>query len=138
MIEANELRLGNRLLWNRKEQGLPSQEVEVYNIYRSRCRVYTFMAELDEVQLYYSEMDPMPITSDWLLKNGFQWKWEAKDWSQFDKNPANHIPFVIRFEKATKKFMVRNEDPNVFMATVELTSIHQLQNIYFALTGEEL
>ena len=63
--------------------------------------------------------NPIPLTEEWLLKFGF--KPFVKDWSLHG--------VVIHTRK--RGFVLRKSVPII-------QYVHQLQNLYFALTGEEL
>ncbi len=64
-----------------------------------------------------SHIKPIPLTEEWLLKFGLMSiKTELGFW-----NNGDAIYFSYGFEKS-----------------IELKYLHQLQNLYFALTGEEL
>ena len=64
-----------------------------------------------------SHIKPIPLTEEWLLKFGLMSiKTELGFW-----NNGDAIYFSYGFEKS-----------------IELKYVHQLQNLYFALTGEEL
>lgn len=78
-----------------------------------------------------SEVEPIPLTEEWLLKFGFK------------SNPYNDTYYLenIYFEGCKLVF-----ECNKTRGFTELWSdkfplvenVHQLQNLYFALTGEEL
>ena len=81
--------------------------------------------------IYESEViEPIPLTEEWLLK--------------FNLNkPTNHHPY--HFKKSMVEFLhseYQNELKcfynNVPMFSLPCAYVHQLQNLYFALTGEEL
>lgn len=70
--------------------------------------------------------EPIPLTEEWLLKFGFDVSvgWAEKDdfkMGQPDDDWINEL-WSIRYEK---KY-------------VKIQYVHQLQNLYFALTGQEL
>ena len=68
--------------------------------------------------------EPIPLTEEWLLKMGFSWH---------AKNSYNLKRFRYHTDKKIFSIMGRFED------LVEgLEHVNQLQNLYFALTGEEL
>lgn len=90
--------------------------------------VFRLEAEDEEVNTYPIEyISPIPLTEDWLVKfgfiddqisfelNGFMLGWYRND--EFYYLPTNQIT-------------VRNK--------IQIKYVHQLQNLYFALTGEEL
>ena len=68
---------------------------------------------------------PIPLKEEWLLKFGFVWKNHGlrKDY------------FCIREYGGGYAFFLSNES---FNFKIELNNVHQLQNIYFALTNNEL
>ena len=87
---------------------------------------------VDLQELYYNSslMNPIPLTEEWLLKFNLN-------------NPTNKHPY--HFKKSMVEFLhseYQNELKcfynNVPMFSLPCTYVHQLQNLYFALTGEEL
>lgn len=64
--------------------------------------------------------DPIPLTEEWLLKFGF----EKGSLIYFNLNGE----IVFKGDNAFRYFGL----------TVQLKYVHQLQNLYFALTGQEL
>jgi len=73
----------------------------------------------------YNQMDckPIPLTEEWLERFGFE-EDDSVGWlKRFDKSDSFFIDL---------SFMYWGEN------SVKLTHVHQLQNLYFALTGEEL
>ena len=80
----------------------------------------------------YDEIEPIPLTEEWLLKFGFE-----KDGYNCEK------PFFFYFEK--NGIRINNyygyflDNPNERVGKrLFIKHVHQLQNLYFALTGEEL
>ena len=70
---------------------------------------------------------PIPLTEEWLLKFGFV----SNPYQDiyYIKNGDNS--FVIDINKTRGKL-------ELFWKHIDLKYVHQLQNLYFALTGEEL
>lgn len=71
--------------------------------------------------------DPTPLTEEWLLKAGFEFKGKriSKDWFYL-WNDDNKIVFALaEMQDETGTYL-------------EIKYVHQLQNLYFALTGKEL
>ena len=68
-----------------------------------------------------NEFKPIPLTEEWLLRFGFEItrNFQTKDRFQTHKQDG-----IIWFEYG--------------YIVVELKHVHQLQNLYFALTGQEL
>lgn len=74
-----------------------------------------------------SQHEPIPLTEEWLLKFGFDIK---------DKDRLDWVKGAFNLERS-------NEDNDkfcfeVYSHYIPLDYVHQLQNLYFALTGEEL
>jgi hypothetical protein len=114
MIKANELRIGNyyyegvNILIVRTLKAYPSEKYSVNN------------TPLDD-----PDINPIPLTEEWLLKFGFKYD---------GHNCYTKDNMLYCIEDHTFQF---DFDDNNFMHKV-IDSVHQLQNLYFALTGEEL
>ena len=123
-MKANELRIGNYIEYKKGHQGTASAiddqgYVEVNNSY------------LKDGVFEITQFRPIPLTEEWLLKFGFVEKdtnydgghhyWQLQD---------GDVLLTTPFEDAT------SVDLDGFNITVE--HVHTLQNLYFALTGEEL
>lgn len=124
MIQALELRIGNWLLFDDGEH--LSRYVQVAAI-----NVDGFSAVGDHV--YPTEEDckyniePIPLTPELLQKAGFKWVSSIYRW----KHDCGYE--IIRHD-----FGFENGLGNGSFRQPSLKHLHQLQNLYFALTGEEL
>ena len=83
-------------------------------------------------KILITEIEPIPLTEELLKKCGFQ------------QRPIRNDSYSLCLQEFC---IYRNKDtchfelPNEYGGTgsyVEIKSLHQLQNLYFALTGEEL
>jgi hypothetical protein len=118
MIKANELRIGNLIKYN---------DGGVFRV----ISIHEFGLDVeDDIETAYTEYEkfsPIPLTEEWLLKFGFE-----KDVAAF------------YLDINTVLFVSYNDDEFVHLKSNHLETIasikyvHQLQNLYFALTGEEL
>lgn len=72
---------------------------------------------------------PIPLTKDWLLRFGFELDADAPEFdNEYFKGPLSiNIPSVV--------FMGGGDNFNL---NIKMEYVHQIQNLYFALTGEEL
>ena len=70
---------------------------------------------------------PIPLTEDWLIKLGFK-----KNGNSYWFN--NYMDITRLHTKDGRELLMMAFTDYSF----ELKSVHQLQNLYFALTGEEL
>lgn len=112
-MEARELRIGN-LVWLSDKQ-------KVWEILDGH--------EIDKCdESPFSQ--PIPLTEEWLLKLGFEKDTHTHKWSL----PFNLQKVECSFEIDNK--FTRYFQPD-FMAT-DIIYVHQLQNLYYALTGQEL
>ena len=70
---------------------------------------------------------PIPLTEEWLLRLGFEKKQKTPALTVFNKDN-----FQVRFDPLDKfQFYIKGRYLN-------LNHVHQLQNLYFALTNTEL
>lgn len=76
-------------------------------------------------QLLYDDIEPTPLTKEWLVKFGFG-KSIARNWYSNDQYAIEMCKNFIQF------------DVGYTTITLDCMFVHQLQNIYFTLTGEEL
>ena len=143
MLKANELRIGNYILWNSKlsspEISFLTFPVEVTSIFPDKVgyistgiehRSESFEDDLLQTQTAHrplEEFEPILLTRDILEKCGFEIADANDQYSCYKKDPIT-IRFVagnsIRVNISDREFVCQH--------------LHQLQNLYFDLTGEEL
>lgn len=122
MIPQNELRIGN---W--------------VNSYGQDHTIGTYSLSYNET------LDPIPITEDWLIRLDFE-EYDAlfRDDQAYPVWHDSSKSFIITgFDLDTDapfyNLVVTNDDmTNSHCIGTEISYIHQLQNLYFALTGKEL
>lgn len=69
---------------------------------------------------------PIPLTEEWLVKFGF-----VKDYSGWQNG------IRIEYDKERQSYVL-DTDGNDYLQSPLIKHVHRLQNLYFALTGEEL
>ena len=122
-MKANELRIGNWVKWNYEE----SSDGNAYPV--------EFGYELDDIKNNPNIVEPIPLTEEWLVKFGFDKEEEYDEGKVIDYRMTlmkNSLEFVSFWE---------SEDitgVNQYQTGVDVEYVHQLQNLYFALTGTEL
>jgi len=80
-------------------------------------------------------LKPILLTEEWLLKFGFK---EYKDFGH-KTGCFDYINFGFSYLIDTKKIRIMHKGNNMsHILQNEVHYVHQLQNLYFALTGEEL
>lgn len=109
MIQANELRIGNWVYQNQRNDFVRIDGGDIWNIQSN------IITEKD--------IKPIPLTPEILEKAGFKESLISKDYI--------YKGFMMLHK--TEGYMC---SPFDFMKKV--TYVHELQNLYFALTGEEL
>jgi hypothetical protein len=71
-------------------------------------------------------LEPIPLTEDWLKRFGFSWYESFESW-------------IITTGEDTQDFIIRHDFVVCDMDhRPEIKFVHQLQNLYFVLTGKEL
>lgn len=125
MIKIEELRVGNWVLWN-------GEYVNVYGLEKALERF-----ERTKINdLYIEDFEPIPLTEEILLKCGFEdedggfGRWLRLDYDIHNKN--RHMLYKIGIER------IEMCSKGMTTADAPLKHLHQLQNLYFALTGQEL
>jgi hypothetical protein len=80
--------------------------------------------EYDYIEQVFS-FEPIPLAEEWLLRLGFTLDHEQQSFC--------HRTFVLNdFE------LIEEMDGRYTYNNIEIKYVHKLQNLYFALTGEEL
>ena len=109
MIQSNELRIGNYIKYGEKT-------FTVLEISSDDVLVNT---NRGKIKFGIKDIEPIPLTEKWLLKFDF-------------KKGIKGFWFMGGVEYNTKKQILEG------FGHCEIKSVHQLQNLYFALTNEEL
>ena len=121
MINVIELKIGNYVEYSLSN--IPQRIKSI--IFSSEGYVVNFLDS--DFANVVEKIKPIPITEEWLLSFGFN-----KSGSTIYKN-------IGRIEIGTiangKRFYIQIGTENV---TLNTKYVHQLQNLYFAITGDEL
>lgn len=135
MIKANELRIGN---WVKVKSGFG----KVATIEDEDGDYAGVVANDDDSvwerisMAYDTDIEPISLTPEILEKCGF-----VRDDRRGRRTKLYHYPNISindnSFFYFDKSFQVLDKDLNAKW-TVDCEHLHQLQNLYFALTGEEL
>lgn len=114
-MEINQLRIGNCVKFM-----LNDEDYEI---------IYIDVKDLELIEKKQGIYEPIPITEEWLLKFGF----EKSNKYCF----SNHKLIIesLMGDRHSCRYRV-NPDESIWIS--ELHYVHQLQNLYFSLVGEEL
>lgn len=133
MIQANELRIGNYILHERKNpkfgnDDAPYGVTEVKGIDDqgiNRESGYDGWLELAE----YENVYPIPLTEEWLLKLGFE---------------PGYFGFVIYIDMLELSYntdtneLILGDAGELIYIPKKVLYVHELQNFYYSLVGKEL
>ena len=124
-MKATELRIGNWINY------IGSGDVQLSSK-EALCNVF------DDLESEYPLSSPIPLTEEWLLKFGF----ELKDEVNMGFIKQINFPHMKNYLYANSKFYTTalwddKKQIEIFIMN-QAKYVHQLQNLYFALTGEEL
>jgi hypothetical protein len=140
-MEARELRIGNYLIID----GILVRVRSVYSFTNGSFKNnegtveayrYDSIFEPKKISAGINRFEPIPLTEEWLVKFGFIKGEDSYSFRGFFLENRNTDPFLpqLKREKLKDSFGVwRN---NNFLTNIK--HVHQLENLYFALTNQEL
>lgn len=125
----HELRVGNWVSSEKKGwDNINSKFLQVKTIGRDGINEWQDMGVSGCYE--FDVLEPIPITSEILEKAGFVKK-TNREWA-IGENPVNQdYMMIVRYSPIINGFYFLN-------GHFKINDLHQLQNLYFALTGEEL
>lgn len=119
-MNATEVRLGNWINKKYKDYGTDQ-------FYWSNAQVIS--NDIEGITVYPDNYKAIPLTEEWLVKMGF------------DGNPNNgyvknfiELGYIVQDEYFEFEYFRQG----ISSLIVQVKYVHQLQNLYFALTGQEL
>lgn len=132
-MKANELRIKNLVTLNEKQRKeLWNDQIHAQNDFFEVKTIYSdndISIELDDeiIDISENDVDPIPLTEEWLFKLGFELNgcnFELPNFRFHITKPANYDGFLFC--------------DGCSVITEKIQYVHQLQNLYFCLTGAEL
>ena len=128
MINANELRIGNWV----KDRGGKNLQIHRFYGFKIECDVKGMPTKENGIPIYYHPfteefeyLQPIPLTPEILEKCG-------AIVYEFDNGLGNQYRIKDRL------FVIRDGNIVDYGSSVIIKHLHQLQNLYFALTNSEL
>lgn len=127
-MDARELRIGNWIhdpIYNKTDF-----QIEMFlgrDYFQPLC-----VDPDEELTLQLSECKPIKLTEEWLFKFGF----EKAERNYYTKQFNSDKRIMIKMHEERSHVMLRSDD--LSLGIYGLDYVHKLQNLYFALTGEEL
>jgi len=145
MIQANELRIGNIVSYNSDMViGKHVKVGSIENTTRSTgVRVYNGISSPRGLHLTgiipFSDIEPIPLTEEILLKCGFE---KIDDMVYYPDKKIRSLyinTLILRINTCSNLFEFHFQHRVSSMyENVEVKSLHQLQNLFHALTSKEL
>lgn len=123
-MKASELRIGNRYLSTKFQSPVICEMGDFGEIYARADGSSEY--DVDEI------FQPLPLTEEWLLKFGFERYQDAYYY------PYKKMFLCIQLPPNYAVGLCRKEDWAFYDRFEHVEYVHQLQNLYFALTNEEL
>jgi hypothetical protein len=133
-LQANELRIGNNLqltetarrdLWDCCEVQTESNIVSVEWINKDEIGA---SVDGESHEFEYNDINPIPLTEEWLVKTDL-----IKDGILYEKGKFAIKPWEVGHDI---EWVIFWGDKAILYE--KEYKVHQLQNLYFALTGKEL
>lgn len=121
-MEASELRLNNLLMYE-------DSIVPIIGMENNDESVIVKINSLTSVD--YKKLKPIALTAEWFSRLGFKEAYRSKSRVRFDLPNYCRYDFDLDSNKILQGFLF-------FGNYIKCNYLHQLQNIYFTLTGEEL
>lgn len=126
-MKASELRIGNLIMWD-------SEKTQIEIISEISKGAIGLESDTDfDTLTPIGLFKPIWLTEEWLMKLGFE---------KLDENTAGCIWVIVRndivFDDLKITQWYKPNRPKFERRHFGIKYVHQLQNLYFALTGEEL
>jgi len=131
-MKASELRIGNLV-------DLGNRIAKIIEIAHLACVVVDLEETQDTIE-DYERTKPILLTEEWLYKFGFTNidKGDNDYITYADSNHDYYLQIDVRRKDGKYSILDNSFDDLRAFSMVDIMYVHQLQNLYFALTGEEL
>jgi hypothetical protein len=136
-MKATEIRIGNFVQDPRSTVKFFAPIIEINT-------EYVKVASNPNKKFDFSEIEPISLSENWLLKFEFKYRNECRGFGailDLKKCPENTEVPEWKFHKSVAFIRDKNDIYLTMLAhptAYKIYFVHQLQNLYFALTGEEL
>jgi hypothetical protein len=127
MIQARELRIGN---W------IENYKKEIVFIDKFSNQESYFTHDGDCYSILKS--NPIPITEEWLIRFGFVKDGNGNHWIDLQTHYLEFIYSIGHLYPVYAQIPEMSNEDEQRVGLNRIQSVHQLQNLYFALKSEEL
>ena len=134
-MEAKELRIGNYILDYEAEPEVSIywKVEEIQRLSNDKALNQTLGVTYRKGSCWTCDPEPIPLTEEWLVKFG----WGKSNEHELCDN-SNDIVFVYDWHFKRFEIQIDTEHVGVEYRLYHIKYVHKLQNLYFALTNEEL
>lgn len=130
-MDARELRIGNYIQYF-------GNVVQVEGIVNESNGFGLQLNGGDFASINSNSLEHIPLTEEWLLRFGFVKEVEYKKKINFSRFHLFQINASNSYNDNENEFKVNFYQSKQCVELCRIKHVHQLQNLYFALTGEEL
>ena len=123
-MESKELRIGN---WVCSDKGLPSETNFVITA--------SDILDIDEQAVV---IEPIKLTEEWLVKLGFEFYRKEIFRKSFKTGRKKMWQIFLFKDGSYYQLRFENSIQSDIGIMIDFKNVHQLQNLYFSLTGNEL
>ena len=123
-LKATELRIGNFVEYQRNDILTELKQVKGVNWGGDSIFIEYYNQDGSQYPINKKHFKPIPLTEEWLVKFGLK----KMDISEYTLNTYDFADFTLWL----------NDDKFLFNDKTNIKYVHQLQNLYFALTQKEL
>jgi len=121
-MKATELRIGNWVSWTGKERQILINDIVEHQKMANRSLV-----------------EPIPLTEEWLDRLGFEKNENRTADPQYDYWKKDCLGWNLTWTNGNLEWQILKRDlEKEYRPELNIKYVHQLQNLYHSLTGEEL
>ena len=138
-MRTRELRIGNFVEYQRNDILTELKQVKGVDWGGDSIFIEYYSQDGSQYPINKKHFKPIPLTEEWLVKFGFK----IDEYKGFDRGSHNVVYSIGSFNIAIEDdnfylWFEVDEDNWYNVKSVKVDFVHQLQNLYFALTQEEL
>jgi hypothetical protein len=140
LIEPKDLRIGNALYYNNKPVSVTFLSLDIDDEYNELIGFVEWGKNSNETMDWnrslLPDLKPIPLTPEILEKCGFVPFVDSEN--IFELETDNNLCYLRKEDNGFRPAEPVDGDAEFITIGIKIQYLHQLQNLYFALTGEEL
>ena len=132
-MKASELRIGNKIKF--------MDDGTIFTVVSIDLKGAGLENISEFAWIEFESLEPIPLTEEWLLKFGFKQnldKWFEINYFTDCTLSAEKMGILINLCSNRCAILDTDTDQQSAMTAKRIYYLHQLQNLFFSLTGEEL